>query len=210
MVEGDERSRPNGGSAGPPSLPPGRHDRGPRPLPPPRNLPGPASPSLGQYLEGHAPEDLVVLLRTEIERRELGAYASGWRDAAAEYEPALRQAAQARRLSLVSRTPGQAAVIPFPPDRRAHDAEAADRLPAEADRSPGEQADPAPTPGDAREEPPGPPPGSGGDKADTPAEPGRHARATFVPKSRSSKVPTIPRLRSSRPSREDREGDQDA
>ncbi|WP_093799547.1 hypothetical protein [Streptomyces sp. Wb2n-11] len=202
MVEGDGCSRPNGGSAGPPSLPPGRDDRDPRPLPPSRNLPGLLA-SLGRYLEDHAPEGLVVLLRAEIERRELDAYASGWRDAAAEYEPALRQAAQARRLSLVSRTPGQAAVIPFPPDRRAHDAEAADRLPEE-------RADPAPAPGDASERPPGPPSATGGHGAGTPTEPERHTRATFVPKSRSSKVPTIPRLRRPRPFREGREEGEDA
>ncbi|RYJ25056.1 translation initiation factor IF-2 [Streptomyces sp. L-9-10] len=105
-----------------PSLPTTKDDRiragGPL-LPPPGDLRA-LLDSLGRSLEDHAPEELVVLLREEIERRELRAYASGWRDAAEQYEPALEQsraAARTGRLRLVGRTPGQAAVIPFPHER---------------------------------------------------------------------------------------------
>ncbi|MGX1883531.1 hypothetical protein [Streptomyces sp. NPDC055287] len=71
MVEGDERSRPPGDSSRPGAGPPP-----PKPRPLPHDLPGLLA-SLGEYLEGHGPEELVVLLRTEIERRELRAYANG-------------------------------------------------------------------------------------------------------------------------------------
>ncbi|MFI6107254.1 hypothetical protein [Streptomyces sp. NPDC051310] len=88
-----------------------------------RGLPEPADDmpallaTLGRYLESHAPQEVVVLLREELARREFQAYVNGWRDAADEYEPVLEEArriAQTRRLRLVGRTPGQAAVIPFP------------------------------------------------------------------------------------------------
>ncbi|MEU3598810.1 hypothetical protein ABZ714_08780, partial [Streptomyces sp. NPDC006798] len=70
---------------------------------------------VGRLLEGHAPAEIAVLLREELDRREIEAYAKGWRDASDEYGPALEEAlAAARPLRLVDRTPGQAAVIPFP------------------------------------------------------------------------------------------------
>ncbi|NEA43609.1 hypothetical protein [Streptomyces sp. SID11385] len=61
--------------------------------------------TLAGLLERYAPEDLVLLPRAELERREFRAYGSGWRDAAAEHRtPAPRPPA---------RPPGQAAIIPF-------------------------------------------------------------------------------------------------
>ncbi|MGW7053358.1 hypothetical protein [Streptomyces sp. NPDC054887] len=203
MVEGDERSRPPGD----PAARPGADPPSPKPAPLPQDLPGLLA-SLGEYLQGHGPDELVVLLRTEIERRELRAYANGWRDAAAEYDLTLRRADQARRLSVVSRTPGRAAVIPFPHDEHdehdthdTHDGHAADDP---ADDATGEAA------GAATD---GPAPAPSADAADRDAAASRAApaarrrtRATLVPKSRSSKVPTIPRLRTARPSaREDRD-----
>lgn len=113
-----------------------------------------------------------MLLREEMERRELRAYSSGWRDAAAQYEPVLQEARAAggRTLRLVSRASGQAAVIPL---RR--------QTGGTADRA-GE--------GEAADERTGPAAGGGrggtGPAASAPA---------LVPKSRSSRVPTIPRLR---------------
>ncbi|AZK95940.1 hypothetical protein [Streptomyces tsukubensis] len=74
---------------------------------------------VGHLLEAHSPDRIAVLLREELDRREVEAYAMGWRDAAAEYAPALEEAlaaAATRPLRLVDRTPGQAAVIPFPQD----------------------------------------------------------------------------------------------
>ncbi|MEV3992057.1 hypothetical protein AB0J57_24400 [Streptomyces sp. NPDC049837] len=116
MVEGEGCSRPTGD-------PRDDETAGTRARGPVRGLPEPAGDlpallaALGQYLEGHAPEDVVILLREELARREFQAYVNGWRDAADQYEPVLEEArriAQTRRLRLVGRTPGQAAVIPFP------------------------------------------------------------------------------------------------
>ncbi|XQE81588.1 hypothetical protein ACN24L_25280 [Streptomyces microflavus] len=80
-----------------------------------------------------------MLLRAELERRELRAYSHGWRDAAAHFEPAVEVArtANLRTLRLVGRTPGRAAVIPFRQEDRAgepRDAEHVDGFPDEADR----------------------------------------------------------------------------
>ncbi|MER5768014.1 hypothetical protein [Streptomyces sp. NPDC001985] len=92
-----------------------------RPAASPEDLPGLLA-LLGRLLEDRAPAEVAVLLREELDRREIAAYASGWRDAVAEYGPALEEAraaaAAARPLRLVGRTPGQAAVIPFPQDER--------------------------------------------------------------------------------------------
>lgn len=86
--------------------------------------------TLGRHLEDHAPEDLLLLLREEMERREFDAYASGWRDAAEQYESALERVRAAGGPGVPlpgGRTPGQAAVIPFPrdhpqaPERRSPD-----------------------------------------------------------------------------------------
>ncbi|MFI2430274.1 hypothetical protein [Streptomyces sp. NPDC018693] len=45
---------------------------------------------------GHAPEDLVVLPRAELDRRELAAYSAGWADVVAEQLPAIRRAYEER------------------------------------------------------------------------------------------------------------------
>ncbi|MFG2128290.1 hypothetical protein ACGFNV_10865 [Streptomyces sp. NPDC048751] len=45
---------------------------------------------------GHAPEDLLVLPRAELERRELAAYSAGWADVVAEELPAVRRAYEER------------------------------------------------------------------------------------------------------------------
>lgn len=76
--------------------------------------------ALGHHLDHHPPDEIMVLLRAEMERRELQAYASGWRDAAAHYERALAEArvANGRSLRLVERASGQAVVIPLRHDER--------------------------------------------------------------------------------------------
>ncbi|WP_406383273.1 hypothetical protein [Streptomyces sp. NBC_01618] len=132
---------------------------------------------LGGHLESHTLDEVMVLLREEMERRELRAYSSGWRDAAAHYEPALQEAraADGRMLRLVRGASGQAAVIPF----RQQGRNATDRRTGDRGRE-----------GDATDERPartGPAAGAErGDRSPAPA---------LVPKSRSSRVPTIPRLR---------------
>ncbi|MER6332779.1 hypothetical protein ABT298_26350 [Streptomyces sp. NPDC001034] len=45
---------------------------------------------------GHAPEDLVVIPRAELDRRELAAYSAGWADVVDEELPAVRQAYEQR------------------------------------------------------------------------------------------------------------------
>lgn len=130
--------------------------------------------ALGRHLESHAPDEVVVLLREEMERRELRAYSSGWRDAAGQYEPVLQEAraAGSSTLRLVSKASGQAAVIPL----RRQEGGAADRA----------------REGDAAEERTARTgPAAGGERRNRPAA---SAPALF-PKSRSSRVPTIPRLR---------------
>ncbi|WP_299532187.1 hypothetical protein [uncultured Streptomyces sp.] len=68
--------------------------------------------AVGILLGGHAPGDLVVLPREDVERREFAAYGKGWRDAMAQYDEV---AARVGSLPAEGgdRTPGQAAVIPF-------------------------------------------------------------------------------------------------
>ncbi|MEU2182278.1 hypothetical protein [Streptomyces thermolilacinus] len=116
---------PRGDDPRPPRLPRDDDARPPRARGPVPGLPEPAEglpdllATLGRYLETHPPGEVAVVLREEMARREFQAYASGWRDAADQYEPVLEEArriAQTRRLRLVGRTPGQAAVIPFPRD----------------------------------------------------------------------------------------------
>lgn len=130
--------------------------------------------ALGRHLESHAPDKVMVLLREEMERRELRAYSSGWRDAAAHYEPALQEARAAggRGLRLVRRASGKAAVIPLRRQAggtadRARESDAADERTARTG------------------------PAAGGERPDRPAA----SAPALVPKSRSSRVPTIPRLR---------------
>ncbi|MGR8008940.1 hypothetical protein [Streptomyces hypolithicus] len=131
-----------------------------------------------------------------MDRRELLAYASGWRDAADQYEPALEQArriAQTRRLRLVGRTPGQAAVIPFPqdstPEPQAQSADSGSEEPALAPES-GSASVTRGRDGAA---------GSPG-TADPPASAG----TGLVAKNRNSRAPAIPRLAMHRPGRRDR------
>ncbi|WP_139131384.1 hypothetical protein [Streptomyces griseus] len=137
---------------------------------------------VGRHLESHAPDEIMVLLREEMERRELRAYSSGWSDAAAHYEPALHEARAAggRTLRLVRDAVGQAAVIPL----RQQDRNAAE--PRTDDRARGGSG------ADGRTA--APRPEGEGERADRPPAPA----PTLVPKSRSSRVPTIPRLRPSR------------
>ncbi|MFJ8649121.1 hypothetical protein ACIRNI_23740 [Streptomyces sp. NPDC093546] len=257
MVEGEGCSRPTGDpcddEAGPTKA-----GRGPV-----RGLPEPADDlpallaTLGRYLEGHAPDEVVVLLREELARREFQAYVNGWRDAADEYEPVLEEArriAQSRRLRLVGRTPGQAAVIPFPQgEGPAEGGESAEAGPDTPPESPGPGAevsasaargkrgrgsasddagrDPAPTSSRSRatnadaaapdgatapqgsRHPRDRPDRQVPDQARAPEDDVQHqapdaSRAgagapKLVAKSRSSRVPTIPRL----PARRRRPGD---
>ncbi|ARF74598.1 hypothetical protein B7C62_21975 [Kitasatospora albolonga] len=212
MVEGEERARSARGSPGERGggtvcgAPPERDEEK---VPPAREAPtghggagpGPASgppdgfsdllATLGAYLEHHPPADVAVLLRAELERREFLAYANGWRDAADQYEPALEQArriARTRRLRLVGRTPGQAAVIPFPQDAPT-------------------ATEGAPNAAEAGEPAPGPEPGPDGvpeHSPDTPAPPRSAPPGPgLVAKNRNSRAPTIPRLAVHRPGRPD-------
>ncbi|MEU5163316.1 hypothetical protein AB0G74_27415 [Streptomyces sp. NPDC020875] len=180
---------------------------------------------VGRLLEGHAPAEIAVLLREELDRREIEAYAKGWRDASDEYGPALEEAlAAARPLRLVDRTPGRAAVIPFPyephdpgaprarrdsPDspesRRSRDARDP-HASASRERSgpyPGDEATRRRPPegadgGDLSSPPVAAPDGPAartGSAAEGDEGPGSaQPRPAFGVKSRKSKVPTIPQL----------------
>ncbi|MCK8680329.1 hypothetical protein [Streptomyces lichenis] len=282
MVESEHRSRPSGDERGGGADPvPGprrtragqperldrpecRESRSPdasRASAPSRGLPEPVPDlaaflaRLGRYLQDHEPEEVVVLLREELSRREFQAYVNGWRDAADEYEPALEEArriAQGRRLRLVGRTPGQSAVIPFPQDRWGPDETATG---AGAPPVPGKEATAPPRngraggpaePGAVREaggpDAPGTRPSGGSSQPsphrepdqEPPREPDRHRephrrpplgpsapgsapaaepapdpaepaiRPVLVPKRRASRVPTIPRLTTSRAARHER------
>ncbi|MGW0939216.1 hypothetical protein [Streptomyces sp. NPDC002666] len=158
--------------------------------------------ALGRHLESHAPDEVVVLLREEMERRELRAYSSGWRDAAAHYEPALQEARAAggRALRLVRGVPGQAAVIPLRQQTgntaggNNADRNTADRGNADRDKADGH----APTrhAADAPREDDGPEARTARTgSTDADERGGRPPAPALVPKSRSSRVPTIPRLR---------------
>ncbi|MFJ1591886.1 hypothetical protein ACIOD0_16795 [Kitasatospora albolonga] len=245
MVEGEERARSARGSPGERGggtvcgAPPGRDEEK---VPPAREAPmghggagpGPASgppdgfsdllATLGAYLEHHPPADVAVLLRAELERREFLAYANGWRDAADQYEPALEQArriAQTRRLRLVGRTPGQAAVIPFPQDAPAATEGAPNAAEAggaggagwagEARRT-GDAAEAVEAVGAAEAAAAGEPAASAGPgpdgvpehSPDTPAPPRSAPPGPgLVAKNRNSRAPTIPRLAVHRPGRPD-------
>ncbi|MFE2374848.1 hypothetical protein [Streptomyces sp. NPDC059398] len=114
MVEGEEGSRQaNGSSAGAPcqrrtAEPDAGEDTGP---PPPGDL-AQLLAAVGALLESHAADDLVVLVREELERREFAAYGRGWRDAAAQYHQLAGRAGEDGD-EPGDRVPGQAAVIPF-------------------------------------------------------------------------------------------------
>ncbi|MDT0610118.1 hypothetical protein [Streptomyces lancefieldiae] len=171
----------------PPAGPDGRdHDTIPPGAPGPDDYAGLLA-TLGHYLDRHSPDEVMVLLRAEMDRRETAAYASGWRDAAACYEPALAEAraASGRTPRPVRRTPGQAVVIPL----RREGPEAAGRGAGDARGNGGDGRDP-----DARA-------GSAGRPAQENPRQDRQPATTppaLVPKSPSSRAPTIPRLRTNR------------
>ncbi|MGP9019208.1 hypothetical protein ACT1U9_12425 [Streptomyces sp. BR1] len=186
MAESDGISRPSGDRAGRagrdpedlprPYEPPEEPDRPAGLPPPPDDLPGLLA-ALGAHLERHSAEELVVLLRAEVENRELRAYAAGWRDAAAQYQRALDEtasAARARSLRRAGRRAGQGEVIPLrrdlPQQAEPRTSQADDGIPGGAAVEQGR----APEPGAAPERDPG--------------------RPGLVRKSPHSKVPTIPRL----------------
>ncbi|MFF5633861.1 hypothetical protein [Streptomyces sp. NPDC012825] len=226
MTEGKERSLPSdggddvadgvagdatGGDPGPAS-----HEERPRDEDGPEVLSGdvPGLLSLlGGLLEDHTPDEIAVLLREEIERREFDAYASGWRDAAARFEPAPKDArpTRARPLRLVEHASGQAAVIPFPQkrptaaDQAANAPEEVLAVPDEPPESPELPEPPEPS------ESPEPPEPSKPSKPNKPSKPSKSPESPeqsepparpprtpppsgFVPKSRRSKVPTIPSI----------------
>ncbi|XXZ50888.1 hypothetical protein AAGT00_22865 [Streptomyces cavourensis] len=172
---------------------------------------------LGALLDAHEPHEVVVLLRAELERRELRAYSHGWRDAAAHFEPAVEAARNAnlRALRLVGRTPGRAAVIPIRQGARGGDPREPDReggLPDGAAPHAAPHAGPrtdrdadvdARGPSDPRDGdgPEGGEPGTGSPRtgrrsvpAPRPARTGSGPEPALVPKSRTSRVPTIPTL----------------
>ncbi|GLF97553.1 hypothetical protein [Streptomyces yaizuensis] len=179
-------------------VPPGASSDGIPPDAPPDDLPGLLA-LLGRLLEGHAPAEVAVLLREELDRRETAAYASGWRDAAAEYGAALDEALAATRsrpLRLVGQAPGRAAVLPF----RQEFPPGAERRPGHPDRGDSRTAAAATDDGKgARSDK-----GDKGDKGDRGGSGGTAApdggpragdsRPALVPKRRGSRVPTIPRL----------------
>ncbi|MGW1276599.1 hypothetical protein ACWD4V_06500 [Streptomyces tsukubensis] len=170
---------------------------------------------VGHLLEAHSPDRIAVLLREELDRREVEAYAMGWRDAAAEYARALEEAlaaAATRPLRLVDRTPGQAAVIPFPQDFQSPsgrtaghgghgdtgEGRAVERERARGRTSRGHRSRTGVPDGDGEEA------GDTGQAGETEGAPeGDEAaqprpRPGFAAKSRKSKVPTIPPLATAR------------
>ncbi|MEW1546651.1 hypothetical protein [Streptomyces tsukubensis] len=181
--------------------------------PPDGDLPGLLA-LVGHLLEAHSPDRIAVLLREELDRREVEAYAMGWRDAAAEYAPALEEAlaaAATRPLRLVDRTPGQAAVIPFPQDFQSPsghaagpggpadtgEGRAAERERARGRTPRGRRSRTGVPDGDAEEAGGTGQAGPGGEtegvpEGDEAAQP--RPQPGFAAKSRKSKVPTIPPL----------------
>ncbi|AZM76130.1 hypothetical protein D1J63_14965 [Streptomyces sp. KPB2] len=202
--QGDQPLPPSGDPApAPGDSPPPSADDPPAPL---AGAPGPDDYAgllamLGHYLDRHAPDEVVVLLRAELDRRETAAYASGWRDAAARYEPALAEAraANGRALRLVRRAPGQAVVIPLRQEGPETDGADPDGARANGD---GTRANAEA--GQARKRSgsggPGGPGGAGAPASQANATGGRRSAAppALVPKSPGSRAPTIPRLRTNR------------
>ncbi|QCW78988.1 hypothetical protein EQG64_21490 [Streptomyces sp. S6] len=169
---------------------------------------------LGALLDAHEPHEVVVLLRAELERRELRAYSHGWRDAAAHFEPAVEAARSAnlRTLRLVGRTPGRAAVIPIRQEARGGDPRDPDRqgtlgrftfappvrpgerwTVAKADAQ-DRQAHGTVTAPRAGSPAPAAPYRSALRTRAPAARAGSGPEPALVPKSRSSRVPTIPTL----------------
>ncbi|WP_103534799.1 hypothetical protein [Streptomyces sp. SM11] len=202
MAEREGCSRTTGDAPEPPPAGPGG------PSTPPAGTPTPETytallAELGALLDGHEPHKVVVLLRAELERRELLAYSHGWRDAAAHYESAVEAARTASRrpLRLVesTRTPGQAAVIPFRQEGRGGDVREPDGRhgrddPARggASRADGSGERGRPADGEPRHDRP-----EADGQTDPPSRPprtGAGPEPALVRKSRSSRVPTIPTL----------------
>lgn len=150
---------------------PRSHERpGDDPPPPPEDDLPSLLATLGAYLEQYAPEEVVVLLREELERREFKAYADGWRDAAAGYERALREARAGAGTSRPLRPVGRGSVIPFPGQRRQPEGAAPEEPPSD-DRPRRRRT------------------GEGGEVEGRRVEGGK---ASLDPKRPGSKVPTIP------------------
>ncbi|MEU6956664.1 hypothetical protein [Streptomyces sp. NPDC045714] len=137
MVEREDRSR--SAAQDPAPLPgPGTAGAAPAGDPAPETYAALLA-ELGGLLDAHEPHEVVVLLRAELERRELRAYSHGWRDAADHFEPAVEaaRAASLRTLRLVGRARGRAAVIPFRSegfDGEPHDAGRGGGLPPDGER----------------------------------------------------------------------------
>ncbi|MFD4235569.1 hypothetical protein [Streptomyces sp. NPDC058542] len=228
MVEREDRSR--SAAQGPAPLPePGTAGAAPAGDPAPETYAALLA-ELGVLLDAHEPHEVVVLLRAELERRELRAYSHGWRDAADHFEPAVEaaRAASLRTLRLVGRAQGRAAVIPFRSEDRngePHDAGRGGGLPPDGERrgdgvpdggrSDGEElrrdrppTDRPPTdrsPTDrspADRSPTGRPPADrhsgSAPRPSRPPRTGGGPEPALVPKSRNSRVPTIPTLPASR------------
>ncbi|MEV7089049.1 hypothetical protein AB0O07_24700 [Streptomyces sp. NPDC093085] len=140
-------------------------------------------------------EGLLVVSREELERREIKAYADGWRDALATFESARRRTD----------------AWPGPPRLRLVHRRATDPAPAPAPAPGlGPRLDPDPTPDPAPDSIPDVPPGPGPGpdpvpvtesplSPPSPPSPPRPAPTDpatpgLVPKNPSSRVPTIPRL----------------
>ncbi|WP_328318859.1 hypothetical protein [Streptomyces sp. NBC_00388] len=230
MVEGEKGSRHANGSSGGaprqrrPAAPAAGEDAGQ----PPGDL-AQLLASVGALLGSHAAEDLVVLVREELERREFVAYGRGWRDAAAQYHQSAEGADAVRAGEAGDRVPGQAAVIPFRRRERYERPEQPQLRPRSEDSgltdAYGETyddtyggpygAEPLPgeaSPADAAETGAAAPAGAvcaavpeprtaRGPRRRPPAPEAPAAaspRPAFAPKSRRSKVPTIPRLPRSR------------
>ncbi|WP_371791179.1 hypothetical protein OG285_14715 [Streptomyces sp. NBC_01471] len=114
MVEGEKGSRQANGSSGgaPRQRRPAAPDAGGGTGQPPGDL-AQLLATVGALLEGHAADDLVVMVREELERREFTAYGRGWRDAAAQYHQLAEWVGFVQAGETGDRVPGQAAVIPF-------------------------------------------------------------------------------------------------
>ncbi|MER7725503.1 hypothetical protein [Streptomyces sp. NPDC096323] len=114
MVEGEKGSRQANGSpeAAPCQRRPKVPDVGEGRKMPPGDV-ARLLAAVGVLLGSHAPSDLVVVPREELERREFAAYGQGWRDSAAQKHRVAEWADGPPAADADDRTPGQAAVIPF-------------------------------------------------------------------------------------------------
>ncbi|MEV6476231.1 hypothetical protein [Streptomyces sp. NPDC051657] len=213
MVEREDRSR--SAAQDPAPLPePGTAGAAPAGDPAPETYAALLA-ELGVLLDAHEPHEVVVLLRAELERRELRAYSHGWRDAADHFEPAVEaaRAASLRTLRLVGRARGRAAVIPFRSEGRngePHEAGRGGGLPPDGERrgdgvpdggrSDGEELrrDRPPTDRSPTDRPPADRHSGSAPRPSRPPRTGGGPEPALVPKSRNSRVPTIPTLPASR------------